>query len=486
MVNFATSARERMSRLAGVSFQVIAAAALLASCRSAPRALASSGSNAACALLIAAPASTNGEPVRNPVASFDSVWAIIERSHWDTTYNGVNWRAVRDTLQPKAAAAQTIGQLRGVLATMIGTLRQSHFSIIPANVSDGDSVTRGGSAVRDQSAGIGATFRDVDGALMLTSVAEGGAGYRAGLRAGFIVDAVNGCPVAPRLTAVANVSNVRRAKLNAWGVGNSLLSGADGDSARIVARDGDGRSALYIAVLENQTGTVTKFGNLPPVSARLAFERQLVGGKTIGVIRFNIWMPVLIEAFSAAIDSLRNADAIVLDLRGNFGGLAGMTTGVAGHFIDSSLTLGTMIQRGSIQRYIINPQRVDGHSQRVRPFAGPLALVVDELSISTTEIFAAGLQELGRARVFGVQTAGQSLPSVAERLPDGDVLYHAVANFLSPTGRPIEGEGVTPDVVVSVSRSSLLAGRDPALDAAVAWAAQTDSNSGASKKKSQH
>ena len=150
-----------------------------------------------------------------------------------------------------------------------------------------------------------------------------------------------------------------------------------------------------------------------------------------------------------------------------------MSTGVAGHFIDSALTLGTMIQRGSIQRYIVNPQRVDRHMQRVQPYAGPLALVVDELSISTTEIFAAGLQELGRARVFGVQTAGESLPSVAERLPDGDILYHAVANFLSPKGRAVEGAGVRPDVVVPVTRSALLKGSDPALDAAIAWGAKS-------------
>ena len=128
-------------------------------------------------------------------------------------------------------------------------------------------------------------------------------------------------------------------------------------------------------------------------------------------------------------------DAIILDVRGNFGGVAGMANGIAGHFLDSAKTIGTMKQRGAALKFVANPRRVDTRNQPVTPFAGPLALVVDELSISTTEVFAGGMQALGRARVFGTQTAGQALPSVPERLPNGDILYHAIADFLSPTGK---------------------------------------------------
>ena len=196
------------------------------------------------------------------------------------------------------------------------------------------------------------------------------------------------------------------------------------------------------------------------------------GPRTVGLIRFNIWMPVLAQQFDAAIDSLRDVDAIVLEIRGNFGGVGGMSMGFAGHFLDSARAIGTMHQRGQgPMKFVANPRRVDTRARSVKPFAGPMALVVDELSISTSEIFAGGLQAIGRARVFGVQTAGQALPSIPERLPNGDILYHAIANFTSPTGKDIEGDGVIPDVAAPVTRKALLAGKDPALDAAVAWAA---------------
>ncbi|MGV3711294.1 MAG: S41 family peptidase [Gemmatimonas sp.] len=399
------------------------------------------------------------------VETFDSAWTIIARSHWDTTFNGVNWTRVRDTLRPKAAAAANDAELRAVLESMVGTLGQSHFSILAGERSADVSAER----QSDKSGTIGATIRDVNGRVVVLSVRPAGPAARAGLVAGTVIESVDGCGVAARAAAAGDK---RRAMLAHWSSVSAMLRGPVGDSVRLGVRDSQNRQRVIMVVRDVEPGRVTKIGNLPPIAARLETEKRTVGNRTVGIIRFNSWMAVLAQDLRDAVDSLRDADGIVVDVRGNLGGMAMMATGAAGHFVDSTHTLGTMIQRGGAQRFIINPQRVNGANQRVTPFAGPLAIVVDELSISTTEIFAAGLQSLGRARIFGAQSAGQALPSVAERLPNGDVLYHAIANFLSPTGRPVEGDGVIPDVAVPLTREALLKGWDPALDAAVDWAAK--------------
>ena len=106
------------------------------------------------------------------------------------------------------------------------------------------------------------------------------------------------------------------------------------------------------------------------------------------------------------------------------------------------------------------------------PYAGPVAVLVDEMSASTSEFFAAGLQELGRARVFGARTSGQALPAQLTQLPNGDVLYHAVADFTTPRGARIEKDGVVPDEATPLARPALLAGRDAGMEAALAWIAQ--------------
>jgi hypothetical protein len=116
-----------------------------------------------------------------------------------------------------------------------------------------------------------------------------------------------------------------------------------------------------------------------------------------------------------------------------------------------------------------NPQLSTPDGRRVSPYSGPLAILVDELTASASETFAGGMQSLGRARVFGAQTMGQALPASTRRLSNGDVLMHAVGDFVTSTGRSVEGEGVLPDEPVSIGREALAAGRDPVLEAALAW-----------------
>lgn len=109
--------------------------------------------------------------------------------------------------------------------------------------------------------------------------------------------------------------------------------------------------------------------------------------------------------------------------------------------------------------------------ERVTPFAGPVAVLVDELSASASETFAGGMQSIGRVRVFGQRTAGAVLPARMDRLPNGDVLYHAFAEFVTADGVTLEGRGVIPDESIAPTRAALVAGHDPILDAAVAWIA---------------
>jgi C-terminal processing protease CtpA/Prc len=79
------------------------------------------------------------------------------------------------------------------------------------------------------------------------------------------------------------------------------------------------------------------------------------------------------------------------------------------------------------------------------------------------------MQSIGRARVFGQTSMGQALPALFDKLPNGDVLIHAWGDFVTGTGVRIEGRGVIPDESVELTRESLLAGHDAALERALAW-----------------
>jgi carboxyl-terminal processing protease len=169
------------------------------------------------------------------------------------------------------------------------------------------------------------------------------------------------------------------------------------------------------------------------------------------------------------MDEFRELDGVVLDLRGNPGGLGALAMGVGGHFLDGGESLGTMRTRDTVLRFVTNPQRVSQSGVRVSPYAGPLAILLDPLSGSTSEIFAAGMQSLGRARIFGERSAGQALPAMITLLPNGDRLMHAVADFVAPDGERLESAGVQPDMEVVLRRDALLDGEDSVLDAAFDW-----------------
>ena len=272
-------------------------------------------------------------PVTDPLVTFDSAWSIIGRTHWDTTYNGVNWSAVRAELRPKAAAATTTGALRAVLSEMVARLKQSHFSIIPREVADassgGSGSASGGAPAPDRSGSIGAEVRYLDRTIVIAQLDREGPAAQAGVRTGWRVQSVDGCPLSARLARMPNEPDARREALTAYSIATQALAGAVGDTATVVFADERDTDRTVRIVRAPAPGVVAKFGNLPAMNAQLTFERVKTAGKTVGIIRFNIWMPILSPQFDAAIDSLRDADAIVLDIRGNFGGVGGMSMGIA-------------------------------------------------------------------------------------------------------------------------------------------------------------
>jgi carboxyl-terminal processing protease len=174
----------------------------------------------------------------------------------------------------------------------------------------------------------------------------------------------------------------------------------------------------------------------------------------------------LSKTFEDAVTGCANCKGFVIDVRGNPGGIGGLAMGIAGWFIDRSGTqLGTEYLRAATIKFVVFP--------RPQTFRGPLAVLVDGCSASTAEIFAQGLKDVGRARVFGTRTAGAALPSIIERLPNGDGFQYAIANYISQGGKPLEGFGVTPDEEVQVTRRQLLDGEDSALEAAIHWIQKT-------------
>ena len=407
-----------------------------------------------------------GQPIAPSlaVATFDSAWRIIRDTHFDTTFNGVDWSAVRTELRPRAERARSTDELREVIRGMLARLRQSHFDIFPAEAFSprGDSTL---SALGD----VGLTLRLIDGMMLVEHVS--GSAERAGVRPGWIVRRIGDYVVADSVKRFARSRYARLPGATPDLVAAAQFHGAVGSSVRTEFVDGAGGAVTRDLAREQQPGEPVKFGHLPMLMTH--FESRVEARRTdwpsLGVIRFNFWMLPVVIRLDKAIDSLRGVDGIIIDLRENPGGYAATISGVAGHFLEERLSLGTLRARASETHLLANPRVVTNDGRRVKPYAGPVAILIGPHSASASEVFASGMQAIGRARVFGEPSQGGVLPAIADKLPNGDALYHAVGDFLTPNGDRVEGRGVIPDETARPTRAALLAGHDPAFDAAVRW-----------------
>jgi carboxyl-terminal processing protease len=392
------------------------------------------------------------------VASFDAAWQTVDETFVDPTFGGLDWPAVRTELRPRVQSAASPDAARAVISEMLARLRRSHYSLLTggADAMPGDAI-------------VPIDVRVIDGDVVMTRVFGGAAADRAVLAPGARILSIDG-ELASTWAAKAAGPDARSRALDVWRRATRALHGVPGSVARLRVRLPDGRESAADVARVQPAGERIRLGNLPPLDVAVdAREATTPGRRRAGVIAFNLWMASAAAGIDEAVDRFRDRAGLVIDLRGNPGGLVLMISGVAGHVLADPVVLGEMKTRTNTLTLRANPRLSTADGRRVAPFAGPVAILVDELTASASECFAGALQGLGRARVFGTQTMGQALPASTRTLPSGDVLLYAIGDFVTASGRRLEGDGVVPDEPIRLSIERLAAGGDPALDAALRW-----------------
>lgn len=131
------------------------------------------------------------------------------------------------------------------------------------------------------------------------------------------------------------------------------------------------------------------------------------------------------------------ADAgIILDLRGNSGGLVTEAVTAASAFLDGGL----------VATYDVDGEQQALHADPGGDTARPLVALVDGGTMSAAELLTGALQDRGRAVVVGSRTFGKGSVQMPSRLPDGSVAELTVGHYRTPAGRAVDGRGITPDL----------------------------------------
>ncbi len=389
---------------------------------------------------------------RRRMESFEKVWTTVNEKHYDPTFGGVDWSAVRVKYEPLARKSVTDDEMHNILRSMLGELKLSHFGIYPIG-PEFDSETGGG---------VGIELKFIKGEPVVFRVDADSGAVAAGVTPGMTLRSIDGKPIAELLAPLEKSLKVRdmtEASRNIYRerTAESLLDGAP--RTKVTAGfTADGEAIRTFSIERKRfAGELSQpMGNFP--AQEVVFESRMIEGN-IGYFRFNMWVIPQMLKLRAAMREFEDASGLVIDLRGNPGGVGGMASGLAGLMLDKQATLGSMRSRENEIKFVVYPQQ--------NPFNGPVVILIDHGSGSTSEIFAAGLQELGRATIIGKTTAGAVLPSVFDTLPTNAHFQFAIADYRTPKAVLIEGRGVFPDIEIELDRIALLAGSDSQLEKAI-------------------
>jgi len=360
----------------------------------------------------------------NPKAVLDEAWQIVHQEYVDAEFNQIDWLEVRQRLLDRdyTSTEAAYSALRDELRRLGDPYTRF---LDPREYSDLTDQTAG------EVSGVGIQVRrdSETRSIYVTNVLPDSPAEQSGLQTG------------DRLLLIDGQSTER---LSVSGVAN-LLRGEENSQVTLTYSRNNSQPLTVIVTRARL--------ELPTVDYRL----REVNGYRIGYIRLDEFNGHATEQMVDAIKTLseQEAQAFVLDLRGNPGGL-----------LSASIEISRLwLQRGPIVQTLYRDGELDQISANRTALTNlPLAVLVNERSASSSEILTGALQDNNRATVVGTTTYGKALVQSLYGLSDGSGLAVTIAHYYTPDGTDISEKGITPDVEIELTtREERQLFGDPAL-----------------------
>ncbi|HEY64220.1 MAG TPA: S41 family peptidase [Caldilineae bacterium] len=271
------------------------------------------------------------------------------------------------------------------------------------------------------------------GGVRVVEPFEGQPAYEAGIRRGDIIIKVDGQDI----TGMSLSEAIQ------------LIRGPKGTTVRLTIKRPGEPELLEIKVVRDRI-------EIPVVEYKMLDDDIAY----LKLSEFNSRSPELVR--HALRELLRQKPkGLILDLRGNPGGLLDAAVEIASQFVGEGNILIERFKDGHERTY---PARRGGLATEI-----PLVVLVNDGSASASEIVAGAIQDAGRGPLIGTTTFGKGSVQVPHYLSDGSLLRVTTALWFTPKGRDIEGKGLEPDIEVERTLEDRAAGRDPQLDKAVEY-----------------
>jgi carboxyl-terminal processing protease len=267
--------------------------------------------------------------------------------------------------------------------------------------------------------GIGVVVTMRDDKLTVVSPFDGTPGGKAGLQGGDVIKEVNGEPTA-EMTMQKAVSRMK---------------GKPGTNVTLtIFRETEKEEG------ENETKEFEV--EITRANIEVPFTSAEMKGDNIGYIQLTQFIENSGTKIKSELDKLRSegAEAFILDLRRNPGGLLGEAVGVASNFFDGGKVVTVRDRNGK--------EDIRRATAEIKATDAPLVVLVNGESASASEIIAGAVQDRNRATVVGTQTFGKGVVQNVIPLSDGSAVRLTTARYYTPDGNYINEKGIKPDIEI--------------------------------------
>jgi len=348
----------------------------------------------------------------SPKELVDEVWQIINHQYVDTNFNNLNWQEVRQEYLERSYTDQE--QVYDAVREMLEQLGDPYTRFMDPKEFQNMQIDTSGELT---GVGIQITKDEESDRLIVIAPIEDTPAFAAGIIAKDIIKEIDGVD-----TKGMDVNEAVQ-----------LIRGKPGSKVTLTIDRGGVAQDYDIVRARIQ---------IHPVRARIT--QTPIGD--VGYIRLTQFSAQASKEMRDAIKELENdgVTGYVLDLRSNPGGLLYSSIDIARMWLKEGTIVSTVDREGEKDRKSANNSALTDK---------PLTILVDGGSASASEILSGALQDNQRATLVGTQTFGKGLVQSVRRLGNGSGLAVTIAKYLTPSGRDIHKEGISPDFVVELEEA---------------------------------
>jgi len=360
----------------------------------------------------------NNETI-DPQKLFARSWRIIKSKYYDPNLNNQDWARWNKHYSNQI---KTVDDAYVAINTMLASLNDPYSKFLSK-----EEFAEQNTNIDAKIVGIGVNIMSIDGKILIVSVVEDTPAYKAGLKAGDIILKVDRTDVNGK--TVSDVATLIRGEIGTT-VNLEILRNKK-KIYRLINRQEIQIKNIKASILENNLGYI-----------------QIV----------SFISSDMTKEFVDALSKTQNCNGLIIDLRGNTGGLMPNAVVIA----DMFMTKGNIVSVVDRKNQKAN---IDAQTKNYA-ISKPTVLLIDEGTASASEILSGALKDNKKAVLVGKKTFGKGMIQRIYPMPNQTGMNLTIAKYLTPKGNDINKKGIYPDYEVDYTDKDFYNNRDPQMDEA--------------------